>query len=137
MPPDPPRLPRLNFGSGYGPQKFILHAFESDYKVKLYLVKAKTHSSVGRVPDFRTEGCWFHPQLGQYSFWGLMIVIATGFIQLSVLCIVFTMVIWESSQWLGKNIVQSTGKLHGKLPWYNWNTIENSIKYYTINQCIL
>ena len=43
---------------------------------------------------------------------GLMIFIATGFIPLSPLSlsIVSTMVIWESSQWLGKNIVQSTGK---------------------------
>ena len=30
----------------------------------------------------RTGGRWFDPQLGQYSFQGLMIVIATGFIPL-------------------------------------------------------
>ena len=34
-----------------------------------------------------------------------MIVIATGFIPLSPLSIVSTMVMSESSQWLGKNIV--------------------------------
>ena len=34
---------------------------------------------------FGTEGCWFHPQLGQYSFRGLMIVTATRFIPLSPL----------------------------------------------------
>ena len=47
-------------------------------------------------------------QLGQYSFPGLMKVIATGFIPLSPLSIVSTMIMWESSQWLGKNIVRST-----------------------------
>ena len=36
-------------------------------------------------------------------------VIGTGFIPLSLLSVVSTMVMWESSQWLGKNIVQSTG----------------------------
>ena len=40
---------------------------------------------------------------------GLMIVIVTGFIPLSLLSVVWTMVMRESSQWLGKNIVQSTG----------------------------
>ena len=32
-------------------------------------------------------------------------MIATGFIPLSTLFVVSTMVIWESSQWLGENIV--------------------------------
>ena len=40
---------------------------------------------------------------------GLMIVIANGFFPLSPLSVVSTMVMWESSQWLGKNIVRSTG----------------------------
>ena len=70
---------------------------------------AEPHSSVGSIADLRTGGCWFDPRLGQYSFRGLMIVIATGFIPLSPLSVVLTMVMWESSQWLGKNIVQSTG----------------------------
>ena len=35
-----------------------------------------------------------------------MKVIVTGFTPLSI---VVTMVMWESSQWLGKNIVWSTG----------------------------
>ena len=56
-----------------------------------------------------TEGRWFDPRLGQYSFRGLMIVIATGFISLSPLFNVSTMVMLENSQWLGKNIVRSTG----------------------------
>ena len=47
------------------------------------------------------------PWLNQYSFRGLMIVIATGLMPFSLLSIVLTMVIWESSQWLGNNIVWS------------------------------
>ena len=39
-----------------------------------------------------------------------MIIMATGFIPLSPLSIVSTMVMWESNQWLGKNVVRSTGK---------------------------
>ena len=70
---------------------------------------AEPHSSVGSVQDLRTRGRWFDPRLGQYSFRGLMIVIATVVIPLSPLSIVLTMVMWESSQWLGKNIVRSTG----------------------------
>ena len=35
----------------------------------------------------------------------MVIVIATGFIPLSPLSVVSTLVMWESSQWLGKNIV--------------------------------
>ena len=70
---------------------------------------AEPRSSVGSFADLRTGGRRFDPQLCQYSFPGLMIVIATGFIPLSPLSIVLTMVKWESSQWLGKNIVLSTG----------------------------
>ena len=33
---------------------------------------AEPHSSVGRVADLRTEGRWFDPRLGQYSFRGLI-----------------------------------------------------------------
>ena len=75
-----------------------------------FLFVAEFHSSVGSVQDFRTGGRWFDPRLGQYSFRVLIIVIATGFIPLSALSIVSTIVMWESSQWLGKNIVWSTGK---------------------------
>ena len=71
-----------------------------------YLV-AEPHSSVGSVADLRTGGRWFDPRLGQYSFRGLMIVIATGFIPLSV---VSTMFMRESRQWLGKNVVRRTGQ---------------------------
>ena len=74
-----------------------------------YFTKAKLHSSVGSVADLRTGGPWFDPRLGQYSFRGLMIVVARGFIPLSPLSVVSTMVMWESSHWHGKNIVRSTG----------------------------
>ena len=70
---------------------------------------AEPHSSVGSIADLRTGSRWFDPRLGQCSFRGLVIVIATGFILLSPLSIVLTLVMWESSQWLGKNIVQSSG----------------------------
>ena len=71
--------------------------------------RAEPHSLVGSVADRRPRGRWFDPRLDQYSFHGLMIVIATGFIPLSPLSIVSTMVKWESSQWLEQNIVRSTG----------------------------
>ena len=61
------------------------------------------------VADLRPGGCWFDPWLGQYSFRGWMIVIATRFIPLLPLSFVSTMALWESSQWLGKNIMWSTG----------------------------
>ena len=51
---------------------------------------AEPHSSVGSVADLRTGGRWFHPRLGQYSFRGLIIVTATGFIPLSPLSVVST-----------------------------------------------
>ena len=69
---------------------------------------AEPNSSVDSVADLRTGGRWFDLQLNQYSLQGLMIVIVAGFILLSPLSVVLTMVMWESSQWLGKNIVRST-----------------------------
>ena len=48
---------------------------------------------------------------------GLMIVIATGLIPLSSLSVVSTTVTWESSQWLGKNIVRSTGLKNSRKVW--------------------
>ena len=58
--------------------------------------KSWAHSSVGRLQDLRTGGCRFDPLLSQCSFQGFMIVIWTGFISLSLLSIVSTMVMWES-----------------------------------------
>ena len=69
---------------------------------------AEPHSSVGSVADLSPGGRWFDPRLGQYSSRALMIVIATGFIPLSPLSVVLTKVTFESSQWLGNNIVRST-----------------------------
>ena len=102
---------------------------------------AKPHCSVSSIAALRTRGRCFDPRLGQYSFRGLMIVIVTGFIPLSLLSIVSTFVMWESSHWLGKNIVlvkRTPGK-HGLVhwqPWYNLNTFENGIEHHTINQSI-
>ena len=61
-------------------------------------------SSVGIIQDMGT-GCWFDPSLGQYSFQGVVMVIATGLIPLSQFIFSMIVIIWESSQWLGKNIV--------------------------------
>ena len=70
-----------------------------------------------------------------------MIVIATGFIPLAHLSVVPT--IWESRQWLGKNIVRSIDwkQLQESMDrctdrWYNWNTVEHGVKHHTINQSI-
>ena len=53
----------------------------------MHNIPAEPHSSVSSVADFRTGCRWFDPRLGQYSFRGLMIVIATGLIPLSRLSI--------------------------------------------------
>ena len=81
----------------------VINIYCSLHHILIYY--AGPHSSVSSVADLRTGGRWFDPWLRQYSFRGLMIVIATGFIPLSPLSIVSTNVIWESSQWLGKNVV--------------------------------
>ena len=70
---------------------------------------AESHSSVGSVQDLQTRGRWFDPRLGQFSVRGLMIAIAPGFILLSPVSIATTMVMWESNQWLRKNILRSIG----------------------------
>ena len=59
---------------------------------------AEQHRSVGGMRDLRTGVSWFDPRLGQYSLRGLMIVIAPGYIPLSLLYVASTMVIWESSK---------------------------------------
>ena len=60
------------------------------------------HSSVGSVADLRTGGRWCDPRLGQYSFRGWMIVIVRGFIPLSPLSIVYTMVCGKAAMVCGK-----------------------------------
>ena len=67
---------------------------------------AEPQSSDGSIVNLRT-GRWFDPRLGQYSFQGLMIVIATGFIPLPLLSVVLTMVMWEAASGL-KRILCST-----------------------------
>ena len=65
--------------------------------------------SVGSFTDLRTGGRWFDYRLGQYSFRGLIMVIATGFI-LSHRCPLFRQ--WlsgKAASGLKKNIVRSTG----------------------------
>ena len=78
---------------------------------------AEPTSSVGSVSDLRTGGRWFDPRLGQYSFRELMIVIATKFIPVSPLPVGSTTVTWERSQWIGKNIVHSTGLQNSRKAW--------------------
>ena len=58
-------------------------------RVNLHKMNTEPHSSVGSIASFRT-GHWLdHHRLGQYSFQGLMIVIATGFIPLLPLSLCF------------------------------------------------
>ena len=56
------------------------------YFQAVQVVIAGPHSSVSSIADLRT-GHWFDPRLSQYSFLRLMIVIATGFIPLSLLAV--------------------------------------------------
>ena len=104
------------------------------------LLRVKPHSSVDNVLVLRTGGYWFDPRLSQYSFWGLMTVIATGFIPLSLLSIFMTMSMWESSQWLEEYCAEYWLKeLYGYVRWplwYNWNTIENDVKHHAINHLL-
>ena len=53
----------------------------------LSIWSVELHCSVESVANLRTEDRWFDPRLGQYSFLGLMMVIATGFIPLSPLSV--------------------------------------------------
>ena len=46
-----------------------------------------------------------------------MIVTVRGFIPFSSVSIVSTMVMWKSSQWLGKNIMPSTGLKISVMAW--------------------
>ena len=76
-------------------------------------VKVKRHVTIvlDRKLVFCTSKIIFTHQNCEYSFRRLTMVIATGFIPLSTLSVVpkIHVAMWESSQWLGKNIVQSTG----------------------------
>ena len=50
-------------------------------------------------------------------FFPRLIVVATGFIPLSLLFIVSTMADWEKRQSFRKNIVRSTGKNNSRKKW--------------------
>ena len=89
--------------------KIHLPLYKQRFLFLISTENAESHSSVGSDANLRTGGRWFDPRLGQYSFRELMIVIATGFIPLSPLSVVSTMILFESSQGLRKNIVRSTG----------------------------
>ena len=74
---------------------------------------AEPHNSVGSVENRRSlvrspARPIFFPRIDN---------IATGFIPLSPLSIVLTVVMWESSQWFGKNIVLSTGWKNYRKEW--------------------
>ena len=57
--------------------------FDTWYLSSLLTFTADPNSSVCSVVDLRTGGRWFDPQLCQYSFRGL-IVIVTGFVPFSL-----------------------------------------------------
>ena len=69
-------------------------------KIQFLFNNAEPHSSFGSLQDLKTGGRRFDPR-GRLIYFGrgLVIVIAIGFIPLSSLSIVWTLV--ESSQWLG------------------------------------
>ena len=66
------------------------HTKKNLYPECFDFMTAEPHSSVCSIADLRTGGCWLNPRLGQYSFQGLLIVIATGFIPSSPLSVVST-----------------------------------------------
>ena len=79
----------------------------------------RVHDKQGSRPnrqaqDLRTGDRWLDSRLSQFSFRGLMTVVATAFIPLPWPAIVSMMVKLESSHWLGKNIVPSTKETPGK-----------------------
>ena len=71
-----------------------------------------------------------------FTFRGLMIVIAIGFIQLSPLIIVSTMVTWKSSLLFGKILCRVLDRrIRGRDGYVKWasrcnrNTVEKGVKY--------
>ena len=64
-------------------------------------------NSIGSIQDLRTGGRWFDTRFDQYLFRASIVVIATGIIPPPRISIVSTIILWESSQWFGKNIVWS------------------------------
>ena len=97
---------------------------------------AEPHSSVGSVANLRTGGRWFDPRLGQYSFRGLMIVIATGFIPPAVRSFDNGYVgkhpeVWKeycAEYWL-KELQESMDRCTR-----HHDITENGVKHYTVDQ---
>ena len=73
------------------------------YILFLYINIYLCQGSIAWSVAYRTGGHWFDSWLSQYSLWGLMMVIATGFIPLSLLSIVLKIFMWDSSQNEKKN----------------------------------
>ena len=84
---------------------------------RLVQIQPSSFSSLDCTQDLRKGGRWFNSWGDQYSFSELLMVIATRFIPLSPLSIVSKIVKWESSQWLGKNIVWITYKKDPQKAW--------------------
>ena len=105
----------------------------------------ETHSSDGSVADLRTGGRWFDLQLDQYSFRGLMKVIATRFIPLSLLSVASTMFMWKKQPvdwkeycaefWL-KELQESRDRFTDRRD-ITEIPLKNGVKHHTINQSIL
>ena len=70
------------------------------WRMKTKMEFLETNGSVGSVQDLITGGRWFDLRLCKYSSRGLMIVIATRCIPLSLLSIVSTIVMWEAASGL-------------------------------------
>ena len=121
-------LPKTNVNLSF---KFILssaNAFNLDQSKKMSVDKElKTTILPDHGPSTLTQSVAYRTgeqevaasitsSANNFFYLRLMTVIATGFIPLSLLTIVSTIVMWESSQWPGKNIVRSAGlkKTQGK-----------------------
>ena len=65
----------------------------------------------------------------QIAVQGMMTVMATGFLPSSSLVIEMMMVILESSNWLGKIIVRSTGKKNFRKTWIGALAAAISLEY--------
>ena len=67
-----------------------------------------------------------------------MLVTTIGFVPLSPLSIVSEMVMLESSQWLGKNILRSSGKTNSRKAWVGTTEImlKTALNAIQSNNCL-
>ena len=83
----------------------------------LHFSSPSSYGSLGSIEDLRTGGRWFEPLAWPIFFLNVgdshcnRIHPALGF------SIFLTIFLWESRQWLGKNIVQSTGLKNSSKVW--------------------